>query len=136
MAQTVIRGNQILNNTVQRQDLDTSTVGQALVTKIVQGAGITLSSTGADSGTGDVTVAASVPAGPPGPAGPTGKPAYTNTSAQFTIPATGSTVIVPVNDTSWMTVGESVWVATAAGSGNAGTMKITAISPTQVTLQA
>jgi hypothetical protein len=57
MPQTVIRGTQILNNTVQRQDLDTSTVGQALVTKIVQGAGITLSSTGADSGTGDVTVA-------------------------------------------------------------------------------
>jgi hypothetical protein len=51
MAQTVIRGTQILNNTVQRQDLDTSTVGQALVTKIVQGTNVTLSSTGADSGT-------------------------------------------------------------------------------------
>src|ERR1700757_4924387 len=56
MATTVIRGTQILNNTVQRQDLDTSTVGQAVVTKIVQGTGIALSSTGADSGTGDVTV--------------------------------------------------------------------------------
>jgi hypothetical protein len=56
MSQTVIRGTQILNNTVQRQDLDTSTVGQAVVTKLVQGSGITLSSTGADSGTGDVTV--------------------------------------------------------------------------------
>jgi len=56
MAQTVIRGSQILNNTVQRQDMDTATVGQAVVTKLVQGSGITLSSTGADSGTGDVTV--------------------------------------------------------------------------------
>jgi hypothetical protein len=58
MSQTVIRGSQLLNNTVQRQDLDTTTAGQALVTKIVQGSGITLSSTGADSGTGDVTVTA------------------------------------------------------------------------------
>jgi hypothetical protein len=56
MAQTVIRGTQILNNTVQRQDLDVSTVGQAVATKIVQGSGIALSSTGADSGTGDVTI--------------------------------------------------------------------------------
>jgi hypothetical protein len=56
MATTNIRGAQILNNTVQRQDLDTSTVGQAVVTKLLQGSGITLSSTGADSGTGDVTV--------------------------------------------------------------------------------
>src|ERR1700757_3331801 len=58
MSQTVIRGSQLLNNTVQRQDMDTSTVGQAVVTKIVQGTGITLSSTGVDSGTGDVTVTA------------------------------------------------------------------------------
>jgi hypothetical protein len=56
MSQTNIRGAQILNSTVQRQDLDTSTVGQAVITKIVQGSGISLSSTGADSGTGDVTV--------------------------------------------------------------------------------
>jgi hypothetical protein len=56
MASTVIRGAQIKDSTVQRHDLDTSTVGQAVVTKIVQGSGITLSSTGADSGTGDVTV--------------------------------------------------------------------------------
>jgi hypothetical protein len=56
MSQTSIRGAQILNNTVQRQDLDTSTVGQALITKVVQGSGIALSSTGADSGTGDVTI--------------------------------------------------------------------------------
>jgi hypothetical protein len=58
MATTNIRGAQILNNTVQRQDLDTSTVGQAVITKIVQGIGVSLSSTGADSGTGDVTVSA------------------------------------------------------------------------------
>jgi hypothetical protein len=36
--------------------LDATTVGQAVVRKIVQGTNVTLSSTGADSGTGDVTV--------------------------------------------------------------------------------
>jgi hypothetical protein len=53
---TTIRGGQVTDGTVQRVDLDVSTVGQAVVRKIVQGSGITLSSTGADSGTGDVTV--------------------------------------------------------------------------------
>jgi len=56
MPPTNIRGAQVLDGSVQRTDLDASTVGQAVVRKIVQGAGITLSSTGADSGTGDVTV--------------------------------------------------------------------------------
>lgn len=58
MAQTNIRGTQILNNTVQRHDIDVSTSGQALATKIVAGANISLSSTGVDAGTGDVTVTA------------------------------------------------------------------------------
>jgi hypothetical protein len=56
MPATNIRGSQILNATVQRQDLDTSTVGQAVVTKLIQGSNISLSSTGADAGTGDVTI--------------------------------------------------------------------------------
>jgi hypothetical protein len=132
MAQTVISGKQVKDSSIQRVDLDTTTVGQAVVAKLVQGTNVTLSSTGADAGTGDVTISV-----PGGGAGPAGKPAYTNTSAPFTIPSTGSTIVVSVNDTSWMTIGETVWVATAAGSGNAGTMKITAIgSLTQVTLQA
>ena len=56
MARTELTGRQIKDSTVQRDDLDTSTVGQAVVRKIVQGSGITISSTGADSGTGDVTI--------------------------------------------------------------------------------
>src|SRR5262245_20900787 len=58
MPPTVIRGTQVLDGSVQRTDLDVSTVGQAVVRKIVQGSGVTLSSTGADSGTGDVTLSA------------------------------------------------------------------------------
>jgi hypothetical protein len=56
MPPTVIRGKQVLDGSIQRADLDVSTVGQAVIAKLVQGAGITLSSTGADSGTGDVTI--------------------------------------------------------------------------------
>jgi hypothetical protein len=132
MPKTVIRGAQVLDGSIQRADLDTSTVGQAVVAKLVQGSNVTLSSTGADSGTGDVTISV-----PGGGVGPTGKPAYTNTTGGFTVPAAGSTIAVNVSDTSWMTIGETVWVAGAAGGGNAGTMKVTAIgSGTQVTLQA
>jgi hypothetical protein len=58
MPATVISGRQVKDSSIQRVDLDTSTVGQAVVAKLVQGANITLSSTGADSGTGDVTISA------------------------------------------------------------------------------
>src|SRR5262245_49225690 len=60
MPPTTIRGAQVLDGSVQRTDLDSTTVGQAVVRKIVQGSGVTLSSTGADSGTGDVTVSSPV----------------------------------------------------------------------------
>ena len=56
MPKTEVRGGQIKDSTVQRDDLDTSTAGQAVVRKIVQGTGVTISSTGTDSGTGDVTI--------------------------------------------------------------------------------
>jgi hypothetical protein len=65
MAATVVRGAQVKDGTIQRVDIDTATVGQALIAKAVQGSGIALSSTGADAGTGDVTVglAATIPVG-------------------------------------------------------------------------
>jgi hypothetical protein len=130
MAQTVIRGTQILNNTIQRADLDTSTVGQAVVTKLVQGTNVTLSSTGADSGTGDVTI--NVPGGGTGPAGLN---AFNTTSGAFTVPASGSTVNVTLGDASWVTVGQMVVVAGAGGTGVAGTMFVTAKTGNQITLQ-
>jgi hypothetical protein len=56
MGATNIRGTQILDHTIQRVDLDVTTPSLAVVAKIVQGTSITISSSGADSGTGDVTV--------------------------------------------------------------------------------
>jgi microcystin-dependent protein len=58
MSTTAIRGKQVLDGTIQRHDLDVSTVGQAVVAKLIQGTNISLSSTGSDAGTGDVTVSA------------------------------------------------------------------------------
>ena len=51
-----IKGEQIQDGTVCRIDLNTTTIGQAVATKIIQGNNINISSTGADSGTGDITV--------------------------------------------------------------------------------
>ena len=129
MAQTVISGKQVKDSSIQRVDLDVSTVGQAVVTKLIQGTGITLSSTGADAGTGDVTVTSSAAQGP------AGLNAFNTTSAGFTVPASGSTVNVTLGDASWVVVGQMVVVAGAGGSGIAGTMFVTAKTGNQITLQ-
>lgn len=56
MAKTEITGDQILDGAVAREDLDTTTSGQAVITKVIAGSNVTLSWSGADPGTGDVTV--------------------------------------------------------------------------------
>jgi len=55
---TRINTKQVLDGTIGRDDLNSTDIGQAVVKKIVQGSNIVLSSTGADAGTGDVTVSA------------------------------------------------------------------------------
>ncbi len=59
MPKTEVRSGQIKDSTVGRSDHNVATPGEAVVVKIVPGPGITLSSTGADVGTGDVTISAS-----------------------------------------------------------------------------
>jgi hypothetical protein len=56
MPTTVVRGAQVKDGSIQRDDIDIATVGQALIRKIVQGRGVRFVSTGADAGTGDVTI--------------------------------------------------------------------------------
>jgi hypothetical protein len=56
VARTQITGDQVKDATIQRKDLDVTTTGQAVATKVVAGDNISISSTGVDSGTGDVTV--------------------------------------------------------------------------------
>lgn len=59
MPKTQIRGKQVLDDSIQRDDLDVGTPSQAVIRKIIAGTNVTISYTGADSGTGDVTVNAS-----------------------------------------------------------------------------
>jgi hypothetical protein len=124
MPPTVIRGTQVLDGTIQRADLDTTTAGQAVVAKIVQGSNITLSSTGADSGTGDVTVSATA-----------GINAFTTTTSAFTVPASGSTTTVNVVNASWIVVGQVLYFLGAGGAGLAGAMIVTAIAGNTLTIK-
>lgn len=56
MAKTQVRSAQLEDEGVARADLNVSTSGKAVTRKVIAGTGTTLSSTGADTGTGDVTV--------------------------------------------------------------------------------
>jgi hypothetical protein len=58
MPVTGLRGRQIRDGDVLRADLNTSTSGSAVITKIIAGTNISISSTGVDAGTGDVTISA------------------------------------------------------------------------------
>lgn len=54
MAQTTLNTQQFSG--VQRADLDITTSTKSVIAKVIQGTGVSISSTGADSGTGDVTI--------------------------------------------------------------------------------
>lgn len=72
MGRTGIRSGQIFDGGVKKDDINVSESGQALITKLIAGANVTIdSSTGADTGTGDVTISA---AGGGGGGGTTGTP--------------------------------------------------------------
>lgn len=58
MSRTQVRSAQLGDNEVKRVDLNTTEAGQAVITKAIAGAGIIVTSTGVDAGTGDVTVTA------------------------------------------------------------------------------
>lgn len=56
MARTQLKSLQIGDEAVERSDLNTTTPGSAVIRKIIAGTNVELISTGADSGTGDVTI--------------------------------------------------------------------------------
>lgn len=56
MAKTEVKTRDIGDGEVKRQDLNVSESGSAVTRKIIAGDGIAIVSTGADSGTGDVTL--------------------------------------------------------------------------------
>ncbi|WP_155300721.1 hypothetical protein [Deinococcus kurensis] len=56
---TQIRSHMLGNAEVRREDLNTTQPGQAVVTRVLAGAGLSMSSGGVDAGTGDVTLSLS-----------------------------------------------------------------------------
>lgn len=56
MARTQITGRLIEDSSVGRPDINTTISGQALITKLIVGSGLSSSQTGVDPGTGDVTI--------------------------------------------------------------------------------
>jgi Collagen triple helix repeat (20 copies) len=73
--------------------------------------------------------------GAAGAAGPTGSPAWTLVAnASFTVPPYGSSVTINVADTSWIALGEWVYVDDAGGAGISGQLVVTAKTPTTLTM--
>jgi hypothetical protein len=58
MARTEIKTEQVGDEQVTRQDLNVSNSSQAVIARVIAGAGIQIASTGVDTGTGDVTITA------------------------------------------------------------------------------
>lgn len=56
MAVTQVTTSQIKDGSINRNDLDATTPGSAVVRRLIAGTNISFSSTGMDSGTGDVTI--------------------------------------------------------------------------------
>jgi len=56
MPRTQVNGTQVSDGSIGRADLNTTTAGSAVITKLIAGTGVTMTFTGADSGTGDVTI--------------------------------------------------------------------------------
>lgn len=56
MARTQVRSEQIANEAVKRVNVNSSQTGAAVISKVIAGDYIDLISSGADTGTGDVTV--------------------------------------------------------------------------------
>jgi hypothetical protein len=87
MARTEVRSKQIKDGGVKREDLNTTVTGRAVITRVIAGTGVSLSSTGVDSGTGDVTINATG-------GGPTPPPIETIASPSFTGITTNNTPTV------------------------------------------
>lgn len=58
MSKTAVQTRDIKDGEVKRADLNATETGSAVIKKIIAGAGILISQTGVDSGTGDVTIRA------------------------------------------------------------------------------
>jgi hypothetical protein len=98
MAEFINGATDILGGSIIRHDMNTTTPNQAVITKIIAGDGISITSTGVDPGTGDVTISIGTIIGGGGnnngggSGGGIAVPVGTVTSVNMTVP-TGLTVV-------------------------------------------
>jgi hypothetical protein len=112
MAVTGLRGRQILDGSIVRGDLNTTVTGDAVIRRIIQGTGLSISSTGVDTGTGDVTL----------------NLATSGVGAGGTF---GSGSLVPVITVD--TYGRITSITTAAVSGSASSLPLSSITAATAT---
>jgi len=76
------------------------------------------------------------PTGAPGTGGGLGANAFNTTSTVFTVPPTGQTATVTLNDASWVVPGQYVWIDQAGGGGpgSAGELQVTAKTGNVITV--
>jgi Collagen triple helix repeat (20 copies) len=72
--------------------------------------------------------------GPAGATGADGLNAFTITSGPFTVPAVGGTVVVTVNDATFVVVGQMLAIQGAGGTGIAGSLLVQSKTGNQLTL--
>jgi len=56
MPRTQVRSHQLKDDDISREDINITDTGKAVILKAVAGNNVSLSSTGVDTGTGDVTI--------------------------------------------------------------------------------
>jgi len=87
----------------------------------------------------DVTIDLSANQGTPGEDGIDGIDginAYTLSTANFVVPAIGSTAVVPVQNSEWIVTGQFLYVDSAGGGpGRPAALKVVAQAPGQITLE-
>lgn len=117
MAATQITTRQLGSASVNRDDLDTTTTTKAVTAKVVAGTNISLSSTGVDAGTGDVTVNLSgvvaIANGGIGAATATEGTVFGNPTGSVAAPTFTSSPVLGLSGSSTGILG----LATAAGGG-------------------
>ena len=115
MPKTRITGVEILDGSIQRVDLDTTTTGLAVITKAVSSSDIVLSSTGVDAGTGDVTFTLNPTAVSPGSYGGETSVATFTVDEKGRLTAAGATAIA-------ITFSQVTNLSTWPGSGDLVTL--------------
>lgn len=122
MGATQLSTRQLGASSVNKDDIDTTTTGKALVTKLVAGTNISFSSTGVDAGTGDVTINASAASFDGGTTANDVEITNSTKGIILTAPDTGRWRVTILNDgtlvTTQISAGTTTTTTTTTSAGN------------------